>query len=548
MVQTICVATHAQTVNAGPFSGTQGARSSYFGFFAGGAATASSTDNSFFGHQSGIITQGTKNTGFGAKTLSSNTSGADNSALGFQALYSNTTGIGNAATGYQALYSNTSGFHNTANGYWALFFNTVGGDNTAIGTYAMTYNTRGQYNTATGKNSLYKNDSDANTANGYKALYSNTSGSRNTGIGFEALLSNESGFRNTAIGFEALHSNKEGHWNSATGAAALYSNTSGMENTATGYEASYLNSTGEYNTANGSNAVYHNVDGFYNSGFGAFAGPNSGSLSNTTALGYLATPLASNQVKIGNTYVTSIGGYAMWTSLSDGRFKRNIKDDVSGLDFVNKLRPISYEVDKIALNKFLNIPDSLAQHSVAKKAAVRETGFIAQEVEAIIKETGAVFSGVEAPQNEHDHYSIRYAAFVVPLVKAVQELSAKVDEQEKKSEEQQLEISALKEKLGVYEGNPNGDSNNNMRVALFQNTPNPFSSDTEIKMALPETTRQASLIIYNMEGKQLKNIQVNDRGNAAVKISGSEFSAGIYLYALIVDGRVVDTKRLILTK
>lgn len=41
---------------------------------------------------------------------------------------------------------------------------------------------------------------------------------------------------------------------------------------------------------------------------------------------------------------------------------------------------------------------------------------------------------------------------------------------------------------------------------------------------------------------------VNDRGNAAIKISGSEFSAGFYLYALIVDGRGVDTKRLILAK
>ena len=69
----------------------------------------------------------------------------------------------------------------------------------------------------------------------------------------------------------------------------------------------------------------------------------------------------------------------------------------------------------------------------AKRAPVRETGFIAQEVESIIKKTGYVFSGVETPQNENDHYRPRYAAFVVPLVKAVQELSAKLKEQEKKS-------------------------------------------------------------------------------------------------------------------
>ena len=63
---------------------------------------------------------------------------------------------------------------------------------------------------------------------------------------------------------------------------------------------------------------------------------------------------------------------------------------------------------------------------------MRQTGFVAQEVEAIVKKTGYVFSGVDAPENENDPYGIRYAEFVVPLVKAVQELSAKVEEQKKK--------------------------------------------------------------------------------------------------------------------
>ena len=67
-------------------------------------------------------------------------------------------------------------------------------------------------------------------------------------------------------------------------------------------------------------------------------------------------------------------------------------------------------------------------------------------------------------------------------------------------------------------------------------------------MELPEVTRQARLIIYSLEGRQLKNIQVNERGTATVKISGSEFNPGMYLYALIADGKVIDTKRLILTK
>ena len=54
--------------------------------------------------------------------------------------------------------------------------------------------------------------------------------------------------------------------------------------------------------------------------------------------------------------------------------------------------------------------------------------------------------------------------------------------------------------------------------------------------------------IYNLEGKELKNIQVDKRGEASIEISANDLSAGMYLYALIVDGKVVDTKRLILTR
>lgn len=516
MVQPICATLYAQTVHFGPFSGTLGTKSSYFGYNAARDATAASSENSFFGYNSGLATISMYNSGFGTYALTSNTSGVANTATGYHSLYSNTTAKFNTANGHSSLWSNKTGDNNTAVGAYSLYANVDGHENTAIGNFS---------------------------------LYVNKTGYGNTASGIEALYSNNVGVYNTANGGRALYKNETGHFNTAIGGNALYSNLTGGNNTASGLDASRLNSRGNNNTANGYKALYANTVGGYNSAFGSNAGPNSTSLENTTALGNLATTTASNQVRIGNTNVVSIGGQVMWTTLSDGRFKKNIKEDVSGLEFVNQLRPVSYEVDKTAVDKFLNIPDSLRQQQTeAKKAPVRQTGFIAQEVEAVIKKTGYVFSGVEAPQNENDHYGIRYAEFVVPLVKAVQELTTKLNEQEKKSEEQQLEITALKQKLGVIEEGTTGDMNTNVKVVLFQNNPNPFSQDTEIKMALPETTRQATLIIYNMEGKQLKNFQVNDRGNASVKISGNDFSAGIYLYALIVDGKVVDTKRLILTK
>ena len=67
-------------------------------------------------------------------------------------------------------------------------------------------------------------------------------------------------------------------------------------------------------------------------------------------------------------------------------------------------------------------------------------------------------------------------------------------------------------------------------------------------MTLPENVGHATITIYNLEGKQMKSMQVNDRGEVLVKILGNELSAGMYLYALIADGKVVDTKRMILTQ
>jgi hypothetical protein len=65
-------------------------------------------------------------------------------------------------------------------------------------------------------------------------------------------------------------------------------------------------------------------------------------------------------------------------------------------------------------------------------------------------------------------------------------------------------------------------------------------------MEIPEGARQADIIVYNLEGKQLKNIPVSGRGDTAVKIAGNNLSAGMYLYTLIIDGEIIDTKRLLL--
>ena len=393
-------------------------------------------------------TTGNYNTANGHASLYSNTTGYDNTAIGVQTLHGNTIGFRNTAVGLNALNNNNTGNYNTSNGYRSLYYNTEGDSNTAIGSNALYSNSTGDDNTATGMNALYSNTSGYyNTANGFGALYSNTTGYNNTANGYKALFSNTLGYSNTASGYDALASNIGGDGNTANGSMALYSSTTGNNNTANGRFALYYNTTENYNTGIGYSAG--DINTFTQGTFlGASAYPNADGYSNVMGLGYNTRPTATNQVRIGNSSVTSIGGYAGWTNLSDGRYKTSVQENVKGLDFILKLRPVTYQLDVNRLASDLkedqkrdengNIITAADQNDINsrnEKSQIVYTGFVAQEVEKVANEIGFNFSGIDAPKNENDFYGLRYAEFVVPLVKAVQEQQKIIEDLTKRIEE-----------------------------------------------------------------------------------------------------------------
>lgn len=85
------------------------------------------------------------------------------------------------------------------------------------------------------------------------------------------------------------------------------------------------------------------------------------------------------------------------------------------------------------------------------------------------------------------------------------------------------------------------------KAKLYQNTPNPFSERTEIRFSLPDDAQNASVCVFDMTGKMLKQIPVTPVMQS-VSVNGYELPAGMYLYSLVVGGREIDTKRMILSK
>jgi hypothetical protein len=311
-----------------------------------------------------------------------------NTAVGFEALSSNTTGINNIAVGYQTLKDNNNS-GNVAIGWKALYSNQSGFNNTAIGGIALS---------------------------------DNISGNDNFALGISALGSNISGSANVAIGVNAAAFNNTGSTNIAIGSTALFINQFGSNNIAIGYEALF-NTDSSYNVAVGLDAGRTNNTGINNTYIGCQANCTGGSFSNSTAIGNGASVTASNQVRIGNNAVTSIGGFANFTNVSDKRDKKNIKLLDAGLNFINVLKPVRF-VWNVRNNGKKDIP---------------EVGFIAQDLLQAQKDTGVNIPGLV--HDEDPEQLFMTSSCIIPiLVKAVQEMSSTITRLEG-------EINELKSKL-----------------------------------------------------------------------------------------------------
>jgi hypothetical protein len=222
---------------------------------------------------------------------------------------------------------------------------------------------------------------------------------------------------------------------------ALYFNSTGFYNTAVGYNALSFTTTSQYNTAIGYQAGDSYNHGFNNVFVGANTDVNAHGYFNVIALGQGTLVGASSNARFGNSATTSYGGWAGWTNFSDGRYKTNVNENVPGLSFVMKLRPVTYSLMATLLSKDLGEDfgekNEQMLQALDAKEKIMQTGFVAQEVEAAAKELNFDFSGVDKPQNDKGQYGLRYAEFVVPLVQGMQEQQAEI-------EALRAEIAALK--------------------------------------------------------------------------------------------------------
>ncbi|MDP6771817.1 MAG: tail fiber domain-containing protein, partial [Anaerolineales bacterium] len=328
----------------------------------------------------------------------------------------------NTAIGYGSLTGNTTGEENTSLGANSLVGNTTADKNTAIGSSSLEQNSTGASNVAVGRRALYANSTASNnTAVGYHSLYANTTGATNTAVGSLALDAVTGGGANTAVGYEALTS-CGGSSHVAVGHGAGSSITTGVESVCIGYRS------GNYST--------DLVDGDGCTIIGAYAHTSATDSNAAVVLGYNVSGEAGyTTIGNGTADIRAEHGVATWATVSDERFKENIKSSSAGLDFINELRPVTFTWKP--LGEIPTFSESYEDGSVESyRNDTVNHGFIAQEVKAAIDKHSEIEEGFKAWSERTDgQQEVAEGALVPMLVKAIQELSAEVEELKAKLEE-----------------------------------------------------------------------------------------------------------------
>ena len=378
--------------------------------------------STFVGYQSGAAnTIGSANTALGYQALLTNVAGGRNTAIGFQSLKVSTAGSAadhfNTAVGYKSGLALTSGTHNVFIGGRAGLGTQLVDKTVIIGAEAG--------------EGVMDADADGTIAIGYKAGTAITSGEHNTAIGFESLLVATDANGCTALGKSTLKSvNKSGNsLCTAVGFQAGTAVTDGVNNSMYGCDSGVALIGGDDNTLLGKGAGRTLTTGDDNTIIGSMADSEGTGTNRAVGIGRDVTAVQDyTTLGDGSDDIRAAHGTATWATVSDQRFKKDIETSTAGLSFIKDLRPVTYKWKSKG-----EIPDWSRAYEEGSEEQYKNSkhnhGFIAQEVKQAIDNHSEIKDGFSMwyeLSGQGGQQEVGETALVPILVKAVQELSAKV--------------------------------------------------------------------------------------------------------------------------
>lgn len=237
--------------------------------------------------------------------------------------------------------------------------------------------------------------------------------------------------------------------------------------------------------------------------------------------GGLTGPTAPPNSGTVRLHINGVSKALAYFATSDQKFKRDITGINNALSIVRKLEGKTYYWRS---EEFKDKGFSTS----------KQYGFIAQDLEKVMPEAVGV--------DENGDRSVNYDMIIPVLVQSIKEQSALIDNLQKQIDE----LKATSHAVGATTGNSqNINLSDKNVIVLDQNVPNPFTESTVISYNIPVDFNKAQLQFTTIDGRMIKTVDITTKGQNTVTVFASDLSSGAYMYSLIVDGKTVETKRMI---
>ena len=236
---------------------------------------------------------------------------------------------------------------------------------------------------------------------------------------------------------------------------------------------------------------------------------------------------------------------------SDQMFKTNVESITNARDILQQLHPRNYTMD-------------VANYPNFNFESRKQYGFIAQEVEPVLPELvhashhpAEVDTAGNIIRPAVDYKAINYNAFIPLTVAAINELGQQLQQKDSAIGSLQEQVNHVMAMLNECCNRSSGtgstseqplqrvDLTDGQSIVLEQNVPNPFAEQTTINYFLPDNVSKAQMLFYNAQGKLIQSAELTQKGKGQLNVFANDLSSGIYTYTLIVDGRIVETKKMV---
>ncbi len=439
--------------------------------------------------------------------------------------------VGNSNSGYGAYGSSVTstgvyGYSNSGNGTYGSSFTgagVYGTSNSGFGTYGNSGNNAGVYGNSNSSMGVY--------------------GISNTGIG-------SYGYSNSGMGMRGQSSAQYGNLfttiyaggsNGAGSAFSLQGNYDGTGNN---------DGVGVIGTALGTNANF-GLGGYFEGNYlGIYA---KGATNGNAAL------LANSN---GATYAIFCSGNFTGTGTnsysSDAKLKKNVTPISNSLDKIMELKPSSYEF-KVGEFGDMFLPSG------------NHYGLIAQDLQKVFPELVSDNKFYNDDKSSFNYLAVNYQELIPVLISAVQDqqkeietgistdAQAQITDLQNENTQLKNEVADIKKSLqdfqsalsqccSAYQGSTTSGNLNPETASLQQNVPNPFMQSSYIRFYIPSTAKAAYIQVSDTNGKLMKRFENIMAGFGTVTLQSGELTAGTYTYSLFIDGKLIDTKSMILTK